>query len=723
VQNRFPGYPAGVTGRAWRWLGLLVGVGTSLLVAPVAQAETWSMSAPRYAVRTADGSIVVSDGNVVRRLRGESEEPLVVAGSGRTGGFGGDGGPATAASLSLPDGLAALPGGGFLIADQSNFRIRRVAPDGTITTVAGGGLGGPGCLARNISLYSPRRVSPMGDGGFLVVTGEDDVLRVWPNGSVTEIASELWLFDVADAKPMPDGSILVADRNEVFRVAPDGAATRLAGSDEEYGDTGDDGPATAARFEHISGLAPLAGGGYMVLDGSRSGRLRRVRSDGVIEAYGNEAISYGEGLSADPLGGLLYTVQSDPRKVVRHVDPEIRPAPLPAPAPGGTDGYAGTCAGLDPAFAGGVVAPRVGRDVSRGPAGVVALPDGRLVYAATYAGTAGRADIGLAAVKADGTTDREFGKDGFALPAIADRDTWASGIVVQSSGRIVVAGVARDPDDTLLAGIRPDGSLDPSFGDGGVVRTGLTDREPRIMVGPGDALTVSAAGELLRLEPNGAPDEAFGDHGRVRTDAAYTAIAAGSNGSIVTLTELGDVARWHADGRRDTGFAPAALDSNPGMRWGALALAPDGKVTLAGATGSSATIGSVVRLLADGRRDGSFGAGGTVPVSGVWGLSTVLLDGDDTVVLGGSDTRPRRHLALRLSGDGTPDGRFGEGGHAVTEIYGGTMFSGGVMLPDGRFAATGSSGFTVASRASAPSAPPRRSRTGVRTRPPPAAPS
>src|SRR3954467_12898645 len=68
----------------------------------------------------------------------EAQSNLVstIAGTG-TGGFSGDGGPAAQAQLASPIYVSATPGGGYLIADQGNCRIRRVLPDGTMTTVAG----------------------------------------------------------------------------------------------------------------------------------------------------------------------------------------------------------------------------------------------------------------------------------------------------------------------------------------------------------------------------------------------------------------------------------------------------------------------------------------------------------------------------------------------------------------------------------------------------------
>src|SRR5262245_16501801 len=76
-----------------------------------------------------------------------------IAGSDSLGEFTGDGGPAIAAALNNPAGVAVMPDGGYLIADAGNDRVRRVFPDGTITTVAGTGIygfsgdGGPATAA------------------------------------------------------------------------------------------------------------------------------------------------------------------------------------------------------------------------------------------------------------------------------------------------------------------------------------------------------------------------------------------------------------------------------------------------------------------------------------------------------------------------------------------------------------------------------------------------
>jgi len=104
-----------------------------------------------------------------------------VAGDGVRG-FGGDGGPATRASLNSPHNLAVLPDGGFLIADEGNNRVRRVWPNGTITTVAGtgaAGYSGDGGAATAAELNQPKALAVLpGLRGFLVADAANSRIRV-----------------------------------------------------------------------------------------------------------------------------------------------------------------------------------------------------------------------------------------------------------------------------------------------------------------------------------------------------------------------------------------------------------------------------------------------------------------------------------------------------------------------------------------------------------------
>jgi hypothetical protein len=102
--------------------------------------------------------------------------------AGRLGpaGFSGDGGPATAAQLNDPSQVVSTAGGGFLIADTDNERIRSVSPSGTITTIAGDGTAGyqgDDGDATAASLETPMGISPTADGGFLIADANNNVIR------------------------------------------------------------------------------------------------------------------------------------------------------------------------------------------------------------------------------------------------------------------------------------------------------------------------------------------------------------------------------------------------------------------------------------------------------------------------------------------------------------------------------------------------------------------
>jgi hypothetical protein len=265
---------------------------------------------------------------VVHGAAGESIQ--TIAGSG-TGGFGGDGGPATSALLTSPSDVAPLDAGGYLIADTSNHRIRRVDAAGTITTVAGAGpavgasgaFGGDGLEAADpaVRLNQPRGVSPLPGGGFLIAdTGNNRIRRVddgvittvagsgqagfGGDGDGAQIASLNQPGGVAALPAASGGGFLVADtgNNRIRRVSPSGIITTVAGT-RTAGFTGDGGPATSAALNAPARVVPLTGGGFLVAD-TGNNRIRRVDVAGTIRTVAGAGTA-GFGGDGGPAGRAL----------------------------------------------------------------------------------------------------------------------------------------------------------------------------------------------------------------------------------------------------------------------------------------------------------------------------------------------------------------------------------------------------------------------------------
>lgn len=182
-----------------------------------------------------DGTVYVSDSRAhrIRKIQGGVVYP--VAGNGRDA-FAGDGGPATDASLNWPTALELDGDGNLYVADALNHAIRRISPDGIITTIAGDGTQGFA-----------------GDGG------------------PPEAARLAQPYGVTVA---PDGTVYIADR-ENFRIRriQGGVIDTIAGVGE-VGFAGDGGPALAAKLGHVARIA-LDGDVLLVADQS-NGCARRI---------------------------------------------------------------------------------------------------------------------------------------------------------------------------------------------------------------------------------------------------------------------------------------------------------------------------------------------------------------------------------------------------------------------------------------------------------------
>ena len=151
-----------------------------------------ALNLPAAVAVDAAGNVFIADlaNNRIRRVDATGRI-TTVAGAGGYG-FAGDGGPAVAAWLKNPAGLAVDGAGGLYIADTFNFCVRRITPAGRITTVAGSGVygySGDGGAATNARLASPRGLGCDGLGNLYIAdTGNNRIRRLGPDGSMTTLA-------------------------------------------------------------------------------------------------------------------------------------------------------------------------------------------------------------------------------------------------------------------------------------------------------------------------------------------------------------------------------------------------------------------------------------------------------------------------------------------------------------------------------------------------------
>jgi uncharacterized repeat protein (TIGR01451 family) len=253
-----------------------------------------------YGVATdAAGNLYFSSGLFASVFKVDASGTLTrVAGTGRLG-YSGDGGPATSAQLSYPEGLAFDSQGNLYIADSSNGRIRQVSTGGIITTVAGGGPccnlgdGGP---ATSAQLSYPQDVKVDAQGNLYIVDSSNSRIRkVSTTGVISTVAGNgNWGFSgdggsaTAAQLNYPTsvaldaaGNIYIADSNNyrVRMVSINGVITTVAGTGSQ-GYSGDGGPATSAQLSYAYGLAVDAAGNLYISD-SGNGRVRKV-SGGTI---------------------------------------------------------------------------------------------------------------------------------------------------------------------------------------------------------------------------------------------------------------------------------------------------------------------------------------------------------------------------------------------------------------------------------------------------------
>ena len=560
----------------------------------------------------AAGNLYISDSgwHVVRKL-GLNGTITIVAGNG-TAGYGGDGGPATAAQLSEPLGLALDSSGGLLIADSNNNVIRRVSPDGQITTVAGNGdtsYIGDDIPATQAGLYYPQSVAADGSGDFYIVDtyhgrvrkvsggiittaaagglvypsgGSYAILTLYqPAGVITDSSGDLFITDsqygrvwkmsagtfstVAGgasgdsataafgmfSQPGPitkdqAGNAYVADSlgTRVRMISASGAISTVAGTGSS-GYSGDGGPATTAQLASVTGLAVDSSGALYMAD-LENYRVRRVYQGVITTVAGDGSAGYsGDGVQASGTGICPFSVAVDAQDNLYIADAEnnrvrrVTPGGMISTVAGnGTPGYSGD---KGPATSAQVLAPQwVGFDGQGNlyiadssfhvrmvnAQGIITTIAGNGVSASTGDGgpaTLASMNVSSAAVDSAGNFYFVEGSNGTI------RVVNTNGIVSTIAGNTTFPYIGPDTGPAIGPLIAADGLYaDPS----GVVY--LTDGEDDTI----RLMTLEGGRPVLTVSSTHNGTFALGSSGQYTLTVSNLPLAASTNGTIVTVTEV-----------------------------------------------------------------------------------------------------------------------------------------------------------------------------------------
>lgn len=349
--------------------------------------------------------------------------------------------------------------------------------------------------------------------------------------------------------------------------------------------------------------------------------------------------------------------------------------------------------GIQTAFPNGAVADAVEID-----------HHGRIVVAGYT--LADHPDIAIARFTASGTLDTAFGDGGKVITDLGAND-YAFDLAILDDGGIVVVGErqAAATDRVVVQRYRPNGTLDPNFGDGGTILAGFGRRfqsANAVAIAPGGRIVVAgytsngstSRSAVSRYLTDGRLDRSFGQDGRVTTDVSpsaeqFTDVVVQPDGRIVaagwaelSLVPAFDAVRYTASGERDPTFHDDGIvrvDVSPGADKAlGLALQRDGKLVLVGAAAAGErNEWGLVRLGPHGRLDPTFGTAGTVVTDfgpGYDEADAVAVQGNGKLVVAGRigpGTKDDIGI-MRFRPGGGHDRTFGAGGRVLTDVAGGS---------------------------------------------------
>jgi uncharacterized delta-60 repeat protein len=348
----------------------------------------------------------------------------------------------------------------------------------------------------------------------------------------------------------------------------------------------------------------------------------------------------------------------------------------------------------------------------------VVQSDGKIV-AFGQSSSNGDSDMEVIRYNADGTLDSTFGTGGQVTTDLGSTNDAAWSGVVQADKKIVAVGSTHSGSVDKMALVRytSTGTLDSTFGAGAKVLTAvgegnsvaytsvLQSNGKIVVAGKYDGPTATDFA-LVRYNTDGSLDSAFGSGGKVETNfgSGYSGQAQGltlqSDGKLVAIGFAGNymaMARYNSDGSLDTTFGTGGkvltlwggIQSN-GV--GATVDSATGKIIATGMNYDGSLWHAVIaRYNSDGSLDSSFGSGG-VTVTTINGplSNSILLSSGKIIAEGGTTPSAYEDMdILRFNSDGSLDSSFGSGGVALVDFGDDSEADGMALLPSGKILLTG----------------------------------
>ena len=416
--------------------------------------------------------IAVSGSGVVRKVA-PNGIITTVAGSGRGGPLG-DGGPATQANLINPIGLALDRQGNLYIADPVAFRVRRVTPEGTISTFAGGGIFVGDDRPATSAFVVPTGLAFDAEGNLLIADFSNNRIRkVSTAGIITTIGGTGQAGFLGDRglalgatfnQPFAvatdgGGGVIICDRgnSRVRRISAGGTVTTIAGNGQYR--LARDGAALDAQFRVLEGLA-LDSAGNLIVSERGGHRLRRIGRDGTIRVLAGNGTPGFSGDGGPALNALVNTpfgVAVDRQDNVYFADQlTLRVRKID------TRGTISTVAGNGlPGFgvATGDGGPAVQASLSV-PSGIAVDADGNLYIAETSGHRIRKVNPqGIISTFA-GNGQQGFSGDG--VPATSTSLNAPTGLATDSAGNVYIA----DPGNVRVRRVAPNGMISTFAGNG-----------------------------------------------------------------------------------------------------------------------------------------------------------------------------------------------------------------------------------------------------------------